>query len=62
MKQERIVVLVPTDEDMENEACLTKYWPNFVEAVRGALRREGLKCRIVVAKSWPAAAPPERDK
>jgi hypothetical protein len=43
MAQKRLVLLVPTDRDMTDEAHLERYWPNFVARVKMALEREGLK-------------------
>ena len=49
--QKRLVLLVPTDKDMEDPEHLAKYWPNFVCRVKDALARDGLSCEIrVVAR------------
>ena len=46
MSNKRLVILVPTEQDMEDEAYRTKYWPNFVFRVKDALRE--LECDVLV--------------
>ena len=46
MSDKRLVILVPTEQDMEDEAYRTKYWPNFVFLVKDALRE--LECDVLV--------------
>lgn len=53
MSEDRLVILVPTTQDMENPDYLEKYWPNFVEGVKHALRQANIKCRVVVSRIEP---------
>jgi hypothetical protein len=53
MREQRVIVLVPTAQDMENETYLTKYWPNFVCHVHDVLSNANVDAKIVVATEWP---------
>lgn len=54
-EQKRLVLLVPTDRDMERPAYMEKYWPNFVENIRWLLRDSDCEIRVV-ARAEPKVA------
>ena len=49
MGQRRLVLLVPTDQDMTDPAWMSQYWPNFCYRVETALKRDKLDCEVRVA-------------
>jgi hypothetical protein len=50
MTEQRLVVLVPSERDVVDarSAPASVYWPNFVEAVKDALARARIDCRVMV--------------
>jgi hypothetical protein len=50
MNEQRLVVLVPSERDIADRrvAPASVYWPNFVEAVKDALARARIDCRVLV--------------
>ena len=43
METKRLVILVPSDRDMEAADYKTKYWPNFIKRVEDALSDLGVE-------------------
>lgn len=44
----RLVILVPTKEDGDSKEFRRTYWPNFVDAVIMALKKEQIDCEVRV--------------
>lgn len=45
---DRVIVLVPSEQDLHDPAYRDKYWPNFVHNVTEAIRKQDVNCRIIV--------------
>ncbi len=50
MSEERLIILVPTEDDRTRADYKVRYWPNFVVAVKEALNHAKISARVVVAR------------
>jgi hypothetical protein len=56
--QKRMVLLVPTDRDMNDPDYMARYWPNFVMNVTQALQTFDCDIRVVARADAPERPTP----